>query len=172
MQVYRVSDHQLYGVVHIALLLRRIADELPALVVDQYRQHLFAPRAVYVVSYVGFQSLPGDLVAPLKEELRVLATDEWNGELSLARIVEDKHQVFSGTFGSFAFDADMTRVVGALIFHVLNGVFARRCGQAVVFVLFGGRSQRNERVSGVGCIEHLNNSEKIGWIWGRSRGLR
>jgi hypothetical protein len=25
----------------------------------------------------------------------------------------------------------MTRVVGARIFHVLNGVFARRCGQAV-----------------------------------------
>ena len=78
------------------------------------------------------------------------------------RIVEDKHQVFSGTFGSFASDADMTRVVGAFIFHVLNGVFARRCGRAAVFVLFGGRSQRNERVSG---NEHLNKSEQIGRIW-------
>ena len=68
-----------------------------------------------------------------------------SSDLSLARVVEDKHQVFSGTFGSFARDADMTRMVGAFIFHVLNGVFARRCGQAAVFVLFGGRSQRNER---------------------------
>ena len=31
------SDHELYGVVHIAFLLRQIADELPALVVDHYR---------------------------------------------------------------------------------------------------------------------------------------
>jgi hypothetical protein len=63
---------------------------------------------VDVVPYVSFQCLPRDLVASLKEELRVLATNEWNGEFSLARIVEDEHQVFSGTFGSFAFDADMT----------------------------------------------------------------
>ena len=34
-----------------------------------------------------------------------------------------------------------------------------------------GISHSSVRVSGIRCIEHLNNSEKIGWIWGRSRVL-
>ena len=56
--------------------------------------------------------------------------------------------------------ADVACVVWAFVFHVLDGVFAWRCHQAGVLAWFGGRSQRNERVSGSGCIEHLNNSER------------
>eukprot|EP00966_Prymnesium_polylepis_P275490 6365341-Prymnesium_polylepis.2 len=154
---------RLDGVVHIALLLWRIADELPTFVVDQYGQHFFAPCAVNIAPFVCFQCLSGDLVAPLKEQLRVLAANEWNGEFGLTRIVEDEYQALPGTFGSFAFDADMTCVVGAFVLHVLDGWIAQRGCQADVFFfgLWPRRGQRNERVSGVGCIEHLNNSKKM-----------
>jgi hypothetical protein len=71
------GDNELDCVVYIALLLWRIANQSPTLVADEDREHFSAPRAVDVVSYVCFQCLLGNLIAPFKEELRVFASNEW-----------------------------------------------------------------------------------------------
>ena len=150
-------DDELNRIVNIALLLWRVANQFPTLVVDQYGHHFFAPRAVDIISHVGFQSLLGNLVASFKEELRIFATNEWYGELGLGRIVQDEDQVFSWTFGSLALYAEVPCVVRTfvLVHHILD-IGSRWSGHAVVIrVVQSGRSERDERVRSGRGVEHL-----------------
>lgn len=148
-------DDELNRIVNIALLLWLVANQFPTLVVDQYGHHFFAPRAVDIISHVGFQSLLGNLVASFKEELRIFATNEWYGELGLARIVQDEDQVFSWTFGSLALYAEVPCVVRTFVHHILD-IGSRWSGHAfVIRVVQSGRSERDERVRSGRGVEHL-----------------
>ena len=108
--------------------------------------YLVAPRAVDIVADVRLQCGLCHLVATVKEELGIFASDERNGHLSVARIVQDKYEVIPWTFGSFAWDTEMSGVIRAFVLDLLDRLTRWRHYPRLLDVL--GRRTRESDQSG------------------------